>query len=146
MANSDKKELAKQLYLHTDKHLKDIAKMVKVSEKTLAGKSGWIKKFKWDQLKAAQTTTKDELIRNTYQQLLDIHNTAKEEKRNISSKESDQIYKLGAFIKVLEKEIDLGVIIQVLREFELYVLKVDEGFVTQVNEYTTLFIHSRIDV
>ena len=81
-----KRALAKNLYLNTDLSNKAIAESVDVTEKTLAG---WIKKYGWEDEKAAESITPDQLLRDTYAQLKALNDQIRENGGVPSKKESD---------------------------------------------------------
>ena len=64
LTNKDKKALALELYLNTDKNGKEICAIAHVTEKTF-GK--WKNDGDWELLKSAQTITAHNIISNLYQ-------------------------------------------------------------------------------
>lgn len=115
--NKDQKQVvAKSLYLsgYTNK---DIAKTVKVTEKTVAA---WIKKAKWDVIKAANESTKPEVIANLYLNIAEIQEKARDEARPVSNAESDQIVKISNSISKLQNKTTLQTYIEVFKEYNRF--------------------------
>ena len=90
MKNAQKKVLAKELYLSTELTLKEIAENVGVTANTI-GK--WC--ASWKQIKAAKTSTKDEVIARYMRMIDSILKIAEDEGRVITDGEADKISKLN---------------------------------------------------
>lgn len=69
MAKKDERKLAKHYYLQGDKSQKEIAVIVNVREATIGS---WIRKYGWDNLRAAQTASKENAIDNIKNIILGI--------------------------------------------------------------------------
>jgi len=111
---SEKKELAKSLYIKSKLNRKQICEMVDCAEKTLRN---WIKKYNWDQLREAETITRSELLRSAYKQLQQVNQHIEKELNGIPNKEMSDVK------AVIRKEIEA------LSEMPLYqYIEVAEDF------------------
>jgi len=120
-----KKELAKMLYLYELLTQKEIAQRVEISEVTL---SKWINTEGWESHKVSITMTKEEQLKNLYQQLAAINNAIlqKEEgKRFASASEADTITKLANAIEKMETDTGIAEIVSVSKKFLNWVRKFD---------------------
>ncbi|BDD11660.1 hypothetical protein FUAX_40920 (plasmid) [Fulvitalea axinellae] len=76
MGKYDKKrELAQGLYIKGTLSKKEIAKFVGVTDKTLRT---WAEKYAWDQLKEAQSVTRQQLLADAYAQLKAVNQAVQE--------------------------------------------------------------------
>ncbi len=144
MRTDQKRELAKQLFLHTSATRKEIAARVGVSEKTISGATGWIKKFDWDKLKSALTVTRDNLVASLYNQILKITELADEEDRTLTTKETDALVKIAKAIETIDEKTTVSTFIQVFMEFEKWLIDVDSDLCKAINEHHNHFINTRI--
>lgn len=122
---AQKREWAKLLYIRENLTQKEIAERVGVSEVTI---NKWIKKYKWDELKASITITKEEQLKNLYHQLAEINKAIanrKDGNRFASSSEADTITKLANAIQKMEGDIGVADIISVGERFINFLRKVD---------------------
>lgn len=138
MKLSDKKEVAKQLFLYAGLSQKEIAENLDLTEKTV---SKWSLEAKWKEMRAAITSTKDDLIRNTYLQMAEIQKEISKAKRAPNVSETDQILKLAKVIETLDKKVTLSQIIQVFRDFENYLMSVDQELTKIVNKQHTAYLN-----
>lgn len=114
MARKTKKELewirdyAKTLFIREGLMGKELAQRLDVSDTTI---SKWRGEDKWDKLKITLTQTREERLRDMYEQLaeLDAHIKNKEEgKRFPDSKEADIKSKLTKAISEIEQETSIS--------------------------------------
>ncbi len=107
MAKIKQRELARELYLQTDKSQKEIATMCEVSEKTL-GK--WITDANWDGIKKAQRESPEKIINDLYAELEEINTAIKGNDpghRFADAKTADARNKIIVSINRLKKEVAL---------------------------------------
>lgn len=143
MAERDKKrELAQQLYLYTSMDQKEICAKVGWTEATFTKNK---QKYKWEELKAAYTLTRESVIRNLYQQVNLITETANQEKRALTAKECDQIAKLSNAIEKLNRKESLSSYIQVFDTFSKWLLKVNAKLAREVIGYQDDFIGIKVN-
>lgn len=121
LTNLQKKELAKMLYLQSGLNFQEIAGKVGANRTTIGR---WAEKEKWEMLRAAGTTTREEQIRNMYVQIAEINREiSSREKRFATPAEADTIGKLSAAIAKLEGESNIADIISVSRRMLLWIRK-----------------------
>lgn len=113
MANltiKQKREWAQLLYTKEHISQKEIAERVGVSQQTM---SRWVTKFKWDELKASITITREEQLKNLYRQLSEMNKAISEREGNKypTAAEADTITKLASAIDKLESETGLNEIL-----------------------------------
>lgn len=139
MAKTDEKKLARALYLNTQHTAKEIADMVKVSEKTL-GK--WKEDENWDKLKAAKSATRDDIIAMNYILLRDVteHNQMLQKNRELSSKDIDMQHKISSTIKNLEGEESLSDYIQAFTPFLEWMKEEDNKLAIKFAELSQKFL------
>jgi transposase len=114
---NEKRDYAQTLFLYTDKSQQEIALAVGVSENTL---SKWKQEGDWPTLKGAMTTTKPQLVRDLYQQISLIRESAKTEDgkvRALNYKEAQSINMLSKAVENLDSKLDAGKYVQVMEEF-----------------------------
>jgi len=105
---------AYELYCNSNLTKGEICKIVDVSAAQL-GK--WAKENDWDLDKSANEVTVPKLIRGYYQNLSLINKVAKDEKRALTSAETDQVIKITNAINSLRKKYNLSNYHSILKEF-----------------------------
>lgn len=141
MKNSEKKELAKQLFLHTNLTQKEIAEKVHVMPKTM-GK--WCKD--WRVIKAAKSSTKDHTIARLYGGIDLILKAAEDENRPITDSEADKISKINKTISTIDKDLDLAIYIQVFEEYNRFLMPLNQELTRENNSYQDKFINIKAGV
>ncbi len=139
MTNKQKRSLGMQLFVYNDMRQKEIAQYLSVTEATV---SRWAQADKWEDTKAANTVTRDNIIRNLYIQAQQIQDKANEENRNLDSKEMDIIMKIAAAIEKLDKKLTIQTVIMVFKDFNKYLLDIDPEICKQLVDYQRKFIYS----
>tara|TARA_R110002051_G_scaffold297564_2_gene363972 strand:- start:29529 stop:29954 length:426 start_codon:yes stop_codon:yes gene_type:complete len=135
LTNKDKKALALELYLNTDKNGKEICAIAHVTEKTF-GK--WKNDGDWELLKSAQTITAHNIISNLYQK-------AYEEslKDDINA---DKLAKLAATIeKLSDRKVTVSNTINVFREFTKWAFDAQPELAKQINTLQGKFVDFKIN-
>jgi len=69
-----RREIAEQLYIYQDMSQKEIAAYLETSEQTI---TRWKNKHKWEELRCAQTVTRDNILKNLYTAANEIQEVAK---------------------------------------------------------------------
>lgn len=112
---SDKKQLAHDLYMRTDKSLKEIAQMCDVKYDTLLE---WSSKGRWKELKTANSVTRAQVISNTMLQMKELQDeiNARPDKKYPTSKESDTLIKMSNLIRDLDKGLSIADYISIIEE------------------------------
>ena len=100
LTNQQKKDLAKLLYLNQGLTQQEIADKVGVSRVTVGR---WATDGNWEMLRAAVTSTREEQVRNLYQQIAQINRAiADSETKCATPAQADTILKLSAAISKME--------------------------------------------
>ncbi len=136
-----KKELALELYLHTGKTQKEICEVVGWTEITFSRNK---EKFRWAELKAAHSITRENLVRNLLMQADQITENARTEKRVLTSKETDQIVKLATSIEKLGRGESLANYIQVFESFTRWLMSANAKLAKDLIEYQDAYINIKV--
>ena len=115
LTKQQRKDYAKTLYLGEKLTQDEIAERVGVTRVTV---NRWINSEGWEQLRTSLTITKEEQIKNVYQQISNLHNTIlqrDEGKRFATPAEADTLAKYAAMINKLET--DVGTVLRKLMAF-----------------------------
>lgn len=141
MNQKQKADVAKTLFLTTEKTQKEICEIVGWTEKTFSEQK---QKGKWNELRETKTMTKQQIISLLHYQTLKMVEVAKDEGRLLKASEVDAIAKLTASIDKLEKRATLETYIEVFEEYNKWLLNVNGAFAQTNNGYQDLFIQSKI--
>ena len=117
---------------------KEISEYLDVTEATV---SKWKTAGEWDKMKAAKGLTKDTIIKNLYEEALSIQNKARDDKRNLNSKEMDVIMKIAASIEKMDRKFNLPTVIGVFKEFNIWLVNVNPELAKSVTEFQRKFIY-----
>lgn len=137
MKKEDIKKVARNLYVQGKFSQAEVARQVGKAPSQI---NRWAKAGKWQQLRASITVTPDTIIAQTYAQIQCIYDMAEEEDRPVDSTETDQISKLLAGVRQLNKDADLSLYTQVMGEFILYIRKQDAGLLEELATYQMDFL------
>ena len=138
---ADNKTLAHDLYMRTNKSLKEIAEVTKVKYDTLLQ---WSQKGKWKELRAANSITRAQVINNTLLQIKELQDEINgRDKKYPTSKESDTLIKLGNLIRDLDKGLSLADYISMFEEFLRYLAEVNPEVAKSVGPYTLEFSQNK---
>lgn len=141
MTKEQKVDIARTLYLMSDKTQKEICLIVDWTEKTFGEQK---RKGKWDELKDTRSLTKQQIVTILHAQTLKIIELAKSEERVLSAKEIDSIAKLASSIDKLEKKATIETFIEVFEEYNKWLMTIQPDFAQQNNQYQDKFIHSKV--
>lgn len=141
MTSKQKIEVARTLYLMTEKTQKEICEVVGWTEKTFTEQK---QKGKWNELRDTKSLTKQQIISMLHYQTLKIVDNAKDEDRILNAREVDSIAKLTASIDKLEKKATIETYIEVFEEYNRWLMGVNVDFAQRNNQHQDLFIQSRI--
>ena len=142
MTQKQKIDVARTLYLMTEKTQKEISEVVGWSEKTFTEQK---QKGKWNELRDTKTLTKQQIISMLHTQTLKLIESAKDEARLLSAREVDSIAKLAASIDKLEKKVTIEVYIEVFEEYNKWLMLKNANFAQVNNHHQDLFIQSKIN-
>ena len=141
MTQKQKIDVARTLYLMTEKSQKEICEVVNWAEKTFTEQK---QKGKWNELRDTKSLTKQQIVSMLHTQLLKISDVAKDENRLLSAREVDSIAKLASSIDKLEKKATIETYIEVFEEFNRWLMVVNVDFAQRNNHFQDLFIQSKI--
>ena len=140
--SSQKKELAKMLYLETAYTQQEIADRVGVDRRTIVR---WVKE--WQPLKISYTQTREARIRSTMMQLNELDELIEgreEGKRYPSAKEADIRRKLTADLKDLEQDASIREVIDVSRSILNYVRELNIEHAKMLSDYFDAYIKEKM--
>jgi hypothetical protein len=107
LSNEDKKSLAYDLYMNTDKTQNEICDIIGIAPKTM---TKWKQDGLWEELRGATTITANNIITNVYKKM---HEMSLEDKLN-----ADALAKLARVIEVVsDKKYTISQVINVFKEF-----------------------------
>jgi hypothetical protein len=111
----DKRAMAHDLYMRTDKTQKEIASITGIDSGTMGE---WVKRGKWKELKAANSVTRARVINNTLLQIKELQDeiNGRTDKRYPTPKEGDTMIKMSNLIRDLDKSLSLPDYITVFEE------------------------------
>lgn len=132
---SDKKAMAQELTLNTDKTGKEIAQIVKITEKTY---SKWKREGDWDLLKQASTVTAANIINNLYKQ---AHDLSLEDAVN-----ADKLVKIANTIeKLSNRRTTVSSIINVFKDFTSWAYGQEPELAKQINDLQRKYVDYKIN-
>ena len=134
LGREEKKAIALDLFLDTDKTQKEIAEIVNVTEKTV---TKWKVEGDWDLLKSASTITARNIIDNIYQKMHEL---------SLSDKlEADKLIKLASTIeKLSNKKVTVSQIINVFKDFTTWAFGEDPELAKQINLLQKKYVNNKI--
>ncbi len=136
MKIAQKKELAKELFLNTTLTQKEIAERVGVTANTI---SKWC--IPWKKIKAAKTSTRDEIVARYFRMIDNILKGAEDEDRCITDGEADKISKLNKAKDSIDKELSLSMYIQVFIEYNSWLINLNADLAKDNNTFQNKFIN-----
>jgi len=134
LTSDEKYAIAQDLFLETDKTQKEIAQIVKVTEKTL---TKWKNDGEWDMLKNASTVTARKIIENLYKRSYDLSIDPKSK--------PDDIIKLALSIeKLSNKRVTISQIINVFKDFIAFAFKDNPDMAKEINLLQKKYVDFKI--
>lgn len=135
MSNEDKKAIAYDLFLSTDKTQKEICQIVTVTETTF---TRWKQDGDWELARQAQTITANNIITNLYQKAYDLSLA--------EVIDADKMIKIANSIeKLSNKKITISNIINVFKEFTSFAFNEDADLAKQINVLQRKFVDHKIN-
>jgi transcriptional regulator with XRE-family HTH domain len=143
--NRDKEEIARRLYMSGDSQ-KDIAERLGVCKQTV---NRWAAAGRWEELRAAQSITKPELVNKI---LLSINKLIDEAiaTESVDGSLADKLAKLAAAIEKIDKKTSVVDIIEVFTAFGKWIQfrmqtdkNLDNEFFKKLLYYQDMFINER---
>lgn len=135
MSNDDKKALALELYLETDKSQKQICAIVGMTEKTF---TTWKVDGNWELLKEASTITVKNIISNLYTKAYEL---------SLADKvDADKLVKLANTIEKLQnKKVTISHIINVFKEFTTWAFSENPELAKEINVLQQKYVDFKIN-
>lgn len=131
----DKKNLAFELFMNTDKSQKDIAEIVGVAEKTI---SKWKQQGKWEELKGAETVTAQKIVANLYQKAYELSEA--------DVLDADKIIKIANSIeKLSDKRVTVSNTINVFKEFTGWLMKENTKLAKAINTEMKKYVNEKVN-
>ncbi len=140
---TDKKQLARHLYLTQGKSQKEIAQEVGVSERTIYT---WVHQYAWQRLKTAALQAPATITDNLCSQLVEMQDmiaARKPGKRFPSQQEMDIMRKLVLSIDTMKKSPSLAQNMQMIESFKEFVRPLNKEFAIQLAHYANRFLTAR---
>lgn len=144
LKNSQKKSIAKELYLHGDYTFEEIASKVGTVRQTIAR---WAKDDGWADVKASMTVGKENTLKNLYAHVHSINEAIlkrDEGERTPTPKEADILSKLAAAIDKLESESGIRELVSSGMAFLNWLRGIDPQKAIEYTELWDAFIKGRI--
>ncbi|HUH35137.1 MAG TPA: hypothetical protein VL022_04825 [Moheibacter sp.] len=135
LSGDEKKAIALDLFMDTDKTQKEIAEIVQVTEKTI-GK--WKTDGDWELLKNATSITARNIIDNLYKRAFELS-------ENPNSKPDDIIKIANSIEKLSNKKITVSQIINVFKDFTSWAFGQDPELAKAINLLQKKFINHKIE-
>lgn len=142
MDNQQKKEVAKALFLNTEKTQKDICEIVGWTEKTFSEVK---QKYRWGELKDNKSLTRQQIITMMHAQTLKMMKAAEEEDRILKTNEVDCVAKLTASIDKLEKRATIETIIEVFEEYNNWLLGLNVALAQENNKWQDRYVMGKVN-
>lgn len=135
LSNDDKKAIAFDLYISSDKSQKEIAQIVNVNEATV---SRWKIDDDWDLARQATTITAQNIITNLYQKAYEL-STAE-------VIDADKMIKIANSIeKLSNRKVTISNIINGFKEFTTFAFGEDAELAKQINSMQRRFLDHKIN-
>ncbi|PQJ11860.1 hypothetical protein CJD36_008685 [Flavipsychrobacter stenotrophus] len=116
--NNEKKQAARNLFLHSDRTRAEIADLIDINTKTLYL---WIKHGRWEQMKTAARQTPASLLQDVYDHIEAVNNKIKaREDRCPTYQEVEMLRKLFASTKHIQK-LNIGTYIEAFTELTSFI-------------------------
>jgi hypothetical protein len=141
MKKESKIEIARLLYLTTEKSQREIAAIVGWTEKQMTEAK---QKNGWEAMRDNKGFSKQQIISLLHDQALKIIDSAKESEGVLGARQIDSIAKICASVERLESKASIETFIEVFSEFNKWLVGQDIEFAKKNNEYQDRFIITKI--
>ena len=139
MAKEKQKSAARDMFINTDTPQYEIAEIVGVNPATI---SKWAADGKWEELKGANSLTRDEVIGSLYLGVQKLTGTHGE----LVANNADKICKLAAAIDRLQpSKTSLHTKMQVLRDFNNWMLDTDLEAAKSFAKFQKRYINEQVN-
>lgn len=135
LSNEDKKSLAYDLFMNTDKTQNEICGIIGIAPKTF---TKWKQDGLWEELRGATTITANNIITNIYKKM---HEMTLADKLN-----ADALAKLARVIEVVsDKKYTISQVINVFKEFTNWLFPKDAELAKALNKHMMIFVDDLIN-
>ena len=143
LSNTQKKDYAKSLFLYEHLTQEEIAERTGVDRRTVAR---WMETENWKGMKVSITITREEQIKNLYNQLKDINEaiSARKDRRYATPAEADTIGKLAAAIEKMGTETGISQICNVSKGILAFIRKADPAKAMELSYYFDAYIKEKL--
>lgn len=139
--NEQRKQAARNLFLHTDKTRAEIADIIDINSKTLYL---WIKHGRWEEMKTASRQTPSTLLQDVYDHIEAINNKIKSrEDRCPTFQEVEMLRKLFVSTKHIQK-LNIGTYIEAFTELTSFINEYDHDLGIKVLNLTDQYIRGLV--
>ena len=139
VTNATKKTIAAKLFVGGEYNQKELAALLDVSEKTIGA---WKEVGKWEELRAAQSISADEIIKGLIADTQLILEQATRERRAKTSKETDAVMKNAKAIEILRSGVSISSAIQVFKRFNRWLVESDPALAAAFTELQPRFLYT----
>lgn len=144
LKKTQKKSIAKELYLHGDYTFEEIGAKVDTVRQTVAR---WAREEGWADLKASMTVGKENTLKNMYAHVQRINEAIlerEEGERTPTPKEADILSKLAAAIDKLESESGIRELVSAGMTFLSWLRKLDPQKAIEFTDLWDAFIKEKL--
>ncbi|MDR1644215.1 MAG: helix-turn-helix domain-containing protein [Tannerellaceae bacterium] len=140
---TQKKDFAKTLFLLENLTQEELAERTGVARRTVAR---WMEAEKWRELKVSITITKEEQLKNLYNQLGAINDviSGRKEQRYATPAEGDTIGKLAAAIAKMETEVGIADICSVSKGVLTFIRKINADKARELSYFFDAYIKEKL--
>ena len=103
----------------------------------------WAKAGNWDTLRASMMATTKRIVQRTFAQINKVYDQIEEEDRAINTTESDQVAKLMASIRTIDRAADLATYMQALEEFTIHIREQDPEIAAEIGDFQMEFLTAK---
>lgn len=136
LSNDDKKALAYDLFMNTDKTQNEICDIIDIAPKTF---TRWKQDGMWEELKGATTITAQSIITNIYKKMHDMTS----EGGNFNA---DALAKLARVIEVIsDKKYTISQMFNVFKAFTNWLFPKDPDAAKMLNKHMKEFVDEQIN-
>lgn len=134
LTTDEKKSIALELYLETDKSQKEIALIVGTTEKTIGV---WKQAGDWELIKQASTVTVKNIVTNLYNKAYELSTETKVD--------ADKLVKIANTIdKLQNKKVTIAHIINVFKDFTTFAFGQNPALAKEINLLQKKYIDHKV--
>ena len=133
----DKKHLGKVLYVDCNLTQKEVAARLNMTATQI---NRWAKAGNWNTLKQANRITSKQIALDLQKRIFEISQACEKDERPMTIQETDQISKLNACIRDLDKSADLPTYILAFEEFLEFMVVRDQELTQELPDYVYSFL------